>query len=293
MVDNQNVFSRVSTVGKTYRAPVGLEGRMSASEKTEEEDVDVKDWALERARELWNVRGKPKTLTHFTKEEYKESILSSNEIYARRLEGVQHDEDRMEWRLGWSILRTVVEGVAEDRDTSEWFEAVAEEFEEDDGPFERVYYANVACFTESSDLERTRQRFEEDDKEARIDFDVEKQIEPMIESDKNRKLGVQLWPVVYDIDHLIDVGRRVTEGVIQKIERQAQKNRGLHDNTLVNRAFYALRTPFTYMGLSYKRPRYRVEGEWRLIATGITSEDNEKIPEKVPLSFPSRDMSQG
>lgn len=184
----------------------------------------------------------------------------------------------MEWRLGWGILKTAMEGFA-DGSGDAVAQAVAKRFGADEGPFASVYHANVACFTETPDLDATGDWFRRLGKTERIEFDVEEQLVPALRPDR-RKLGIRLWPVVYSVDYLLDVATKLIGEVLERAVEQGTQEKNLGETTLSNRAYYALRTPFTLMGLSFKRPKFQAEAEWRIIATGFRPEDE---PDASPL----------
>ncbi|MGB0652137.1 MAG: hypothetical protein ACPGQL_02955 [Thermoplasmatota archaeon] len=234
-------------------------------------------------RKLWNPRGLPDQLWHFTTVEGKESIEANRELWATRLQKL-HNSDRLEWRLGWSTLRNVMEGIVETED-SEIGRIALTKLSDDAGPFADKLQAHVACFTEEGPLETTRHHFERMEKGEFVDISVERELSGYLSPRAMHKIGMHMIPVRYDLDAFIDIADYVIRGVLSKQENRMQDNQNLETSAAGTASYWALRTPFTLMSLGFKRPRYRVEAEWRLVAVHQPENAQEDVQDILPIEM--------
>lgn len=64
-----------------------------------------------------------------------------------------------------------------------------------------------------------------------------------------------------------------------------QDNQNLETSAAGTASYWALRTPFTLMSLGFKRPRYRVEAEWRLVAVHQPENAQEDVQDILPIEM--------
>ncbi|MFO1535928.1 MAG: hypothetical protein ABR586_09705 [Thermoplasmatota archaeon] len=208
----------------------------------------------ELLQKLWRPDAPPPALWHFTTSGAAENIQRSRELWARNLKQL-HKGDYLEFRLGWRVIQAIAEALSEDND--ELTARVAQLIAKDPGPFgeQAQFDAFVFCFTDAGNRRAVRSYFGEKGSTDYLEFEIRKLLAGLRHQARRGQHSMQLMQVRYNLETLIEIA----EKLIRELSVLARSNLVM--------AYGPLRHALVTVALSFKRPSYQIESEWRLIVT--------------------------
>lgn len=245
---------------------------------------------------LWVADVPPPTLWHFTTPNGAGGIEATQELWARPVERL-HLGDFLEFRLGWRIIQATSEAMSADEDaiTARIAKSVAGSSADFESRpfFQRTF---VFCFTDAGNKRAVRSYFGARGYTQLLEFDRTKLLRGLRPKRGFDQPTMRLLQVQYDVESLITTTEQIIReaAAITRSDFQADPaSAGVMGAVEANVA-RLLTDALASVALSFKRPSYGIESEWRLLVNSAPSadkfalkcKDGRGVPRTLPMRLP-------